>query len=110
MIGVKENIVTIYGCLSANDNGGKGKDMRQNKPMLWKTHYDPMLWKTGAAAVFYGAISSLQALLQELHDSGAEPPTPKLRATLEVLRATLDMACNHFHDYLESQYTVGNDT
>lgn len=95
MIGVKENIVTIYGCLSANDNGAA---MKENK------HYDPMLWKTGAAAVFYGAISPLQALLQDLHDNGAEPPTPKLRATLEALRATLDMACNHFYDYLESQY------
>ena len=72
--------------------------MRQNK------HDDPLLRRTVAAALFYGTISPLQALLQELHDSGAEPPTPKLRATLEVLRATLNMACNHFHDYLESQY------
>lgn len=70
--------------------------MRQQK------HYDPILRKTVAAAVFYGAISPLQALLRDLHDCGAEPPTPKLRATLEVLRATLDMACNHFHEYLEA--------
>lgn len=75
--------------------------MRQDK------HNGPMVSETVAAAVFYGAISPLQALLQDLHDCGAEPPTPKLRATLEVLRATLDMACNHFHEYLEAQYTEG---
>lgn len=75
--------------------------------MIQHKHYDPILRKTVAASVFYGAISPLQALLQDLHDNGAEPPSRKLRATLEVLRATLDMACNHFHDYLESQYTEG---
>lgn len=74
--------------------------MKQNK------HYDSMIWRT-CAAVFYGAISPLQALLHDLHDNGAEPPTPKLRATLEVLIATLDMACDNFHNYLESQYTEG---
>lgn len=73
-------------------------------------HYDHMISEMLAAAVFYGAISPLQALLQDLHDNGAEPPTPKLRATLEVLRATLDMACNHFHDYLLGEYAMGNDT